>query len=64
MGQPAYLEKMTSIRGRGRLAHRVGASEALTSLSSVRSNNDHEDPLGSNKPGPPKAPSEVSSKPL
>ena len=49
---------MTLVRGQNRLAHRPRASEAPTGLSSIRSNNDHKDPLGSNKPGPPKAPPE------
>ncbi len=45
---------MTSVRGRGRPARRGQASEAPTSPPS--SNGDHEDPLGSNEPGPSKAP--------
>ena len=61
MGQPARLEKMTSVRERGCLAYRAQASEAFTDPSSIRSNNDHKNSLGSNKPRPseasPKAPS-------
>ena len=44
---------MTSVRGRGRLARRSLASEAPTDWSN---NRDHEDPLGSNKPGLSEAP--------
>ena len=58
MGQPACLKKITSVRGRGRLARRAQASKAPTGPSFVRSNNDHKDPLWSNKPGPFKAFSE------
>ena len=48
---------MTSIKRRGRPIRRARASEAPTDLSSVRSNDDHENPLGSNKPRPSKTPS-------
>ncbi len=41
---------MTSVRGRGRPTRRGQASEAPLS------NGDHEDPLGSNEPGPSEAP--------
>ena len=52
MGQPAYLEKMISIQGQGHLAQRGWASDASTSPSSHTSdhkNQDHKDPLRSNK---------------
>ncbi len=45
---------MTSVRGQGRPAHRDQASEALTGPPS--SNGDHENPLGSDEPGPSEAP--------
>ncbi len=45
---------MTSVRGRGRPTRRDQASKAPTGPPS--SNGDHEDPLGSNKSGPSKAP--------
>ncbi len=45
---------MTSVRGRGQPVYRGQASEVLTGPFS--SNGDHEDPLGSNKPGPSEAP--------
>ncbi len=45
---------MTSVRGRGRPAQRGQASEAPT--NPLSSNRDHEDPLGSNEPGPSEAP--------
>ena len=53
--QPAHLEKMTSVRRQGCPTHRGQASKAPTNLSSVKSNNNHKNPLGSNKPGPFKA---------
>ena len=48
---------MTSVRGQDCPPHRAQASEAFTDLSSVKSNDDHKDPLESNKPGLLKAPS-------
>ncbi len=45
---------MTSVGGQGQPVRRGQASEALTGLLS--SNGDHEDHLGSNKPGPSEAP--------
>ncbi len=45
---------MTSVRGRGRTPSRGQASEAPTGPPS--SNRDHEDLLGSDKPGPSEAP--------
>ncbi len=59
MGQPLYLEKMTSVQGRVCLSQKSRTSDkVVTSPSSHRSNNkDHKDPLRSNKPPaePPKA---------
>ncbi len=63
-GQPAYLEKMTLVQGKGYPIQRVWASKAPTSSSSHKSDNkDHKNPLRSNKPpiGPPKA---SSTRPL
>ncbi len=45
---------MTSVRGQGRPVRRGQASEVPT--GPPLSNGDHENPLGSNKPGPSKAP--------
>ncbi len=45
---------MTSVRGRGQPARRGQISETLT--GPLSSNEDHEDPQGSNKPGPSQTP--------
>ncbi len=54
---------MTSVRGRSRPVRRGQASKAPT--GPLSSNRDHEDPLGSNEPGPSEAPtgSEASAGP-
>ena len=62
-GQPACLEKMTSVRGQDCPTHRAQASEATTSPLSIRLNDDPKNPLESNKPGPPKAPLKAFSEP-
>ncbi len=63
-GQPARLEKITSVQEQGRLAQRDQASKAPTGLSSNRSDDeDYKDPLGSNKRGSSKAPTEASAGP-
>ena len=57
IGQPARLEKMTSIRRQDCPVQRSQVSKAFTNLSFNKSNNgDHKDPLESNKPGLFKAP--------
>ena len=71
--QQAGLEKINLVRRWGYPIHRNQASKALTSLSSIKSNNrDHENCLESNKPrlskacsgsGPPKALSGPSQAP-
>ena len=49
MGQPAYLEKMTSVRGRDCLAQRAQASKDPTGPLFNRFNNrDYANPLESN----------------
>ncbi len=58
---------MTSVRGRGRPVRRGQAFEAPTGAPS--SNGNHENPLGSNEPGPSEAPAgseapEASAGPL
>ena len=56
MGQPTHLKKMTSVRGRDRLAQRNQAFQTLIRLLFNKFNNrNYVDPLGSNKPGPFKA---------
>ncbi len=56
MGQPARVEKMISVQGRGRFTQKGQASKVSTGLSFNRSNDgDYEDPLGSNIPEPFKA---------
>ncbi len=57
MGYPAYLEKMTSVRGQDWLAQRGQAFKAPIgpSLFNRSDDRDHEDPLRSNKPEPSKA---------
>ncbi len=53
MGQLACLEKVTSVRGRGCPVQRGQGSKAPTDLLSYKSDNeDHKNPLGSNKLGP------------
>ncbi len=60
IGQPAHLEKITSVRGRGRPTQRNQASKAPTGPSSNMSDNrDNKNPLRSNKLGP----SEASARP-
>ncbi len=58
MSQPACLEKMTSVRGRGQLVQKGQAFKApIVLLSSNKSDDrDHKDPLGLNKPRPSKTP--------
>ena len=46
---------MTLVKAQGCLIYKSRAFEASTRPLSIRSNNDHEDPLGSNKPRPPMA---------
>ncbi len=70
MGQPARLEKMTSVRGRGRPPRKNRASKAPTGPSSHKSDNeDHENLLVLNEPParpleasnpPPEAPADVA----
>ena len=52
---------MTLVKGQDCPTYRAQASEILTSLSLVKSKNDHKNPLELNKPGPPKASSESGS---
>ncbi len=64
MGQPVYLEKMTSVQERGCPVQKNQASKTPTGPSSNRSNNrKHKNPLESNKPGPSKAPARPSQAP-
>ena len=55
---------MTSVQGQRRFAHRGQASKVPIGPVSNRSDDeDHEDPLGSNKPGPSEAPTELFEAP-
>ncbi len=65
MGQPARLEKMTSVRRRDQPAQRCQASKTPTGppSSNKSDDGDHKDPLGSNKPGPSEASAEALAEP-
>ena len=58
MGQPACLEKMTSVKEQGHFIRRRQASKAPTSILSIRSDDrNHKNLLATNKPRPSMTPS-------